>query len=512
MKRFLISVGIASLACIPSFGQDTPAQPERVNDFYRVENIATPKGLAAETGGLAFMPDGRLVACFHRGEVYTYDAATKVWKLFADGLHDPLGIVALSDRQIVVMQRPELTRITDTDGDGAADHFETITDVFGMTGNYHEFAYGPLLNKDGSMLIALNVGSNGAGIRHEVRGQLTPLSTVEARMFSAVPWRGWVLKVSPEGKITPWALGFRSPNGLGFDAEGNLFVPDNQGDWIGSSPLLHVEQGKFYGHPASLAWKEGVSTPPAELPVTELAAMRAPPTMVFPHNLMGNSLTQPLLDSTGGKFGPFAGQMIIGEMNRSRLIRMMFEKVDGQLQGACVPLIDYSGLQKGNNRLVFAPDGSLWVGQTEHGWAGEQGIQRIVWTGQMPCDVVAMKLTREGFDLTFTKPLDSASASLPESYPFARYYYEYHAPYGSKQFDLQTVPVTGVTLSADHRTVSLKLREMVAWRVHELHLDALKAEDGTPVTNPLVCYTLNRLLENTPPQPPPGGSDAKGAP
>ena len=480
---------------------------------YRVENIATPPGLSAEVGGIAFMPDGRLVACFHRGEVYLYNVADKVWTLFAEGLHDPLGVVAVSDREVVVMQRPELTRIRDTDGDGVADDYTTICDDFGMTGNYHEFAFGPVLDRDGNFVVALNVASNGAGIRHEVRGPLNPRSTYSPtnRMYSAAPWRGWIVKITPSGKLTPFASGFRSPNGLGFDAEGNLFVPDNQGDWVGSSPLYKVEPGGFHGHPASLAWKTGETREPAAIPLEELDAMRTRPSFIFPHNLMANSPTQPLLDTTRGKFGPFAGQMLIGEMNKARIIRLIPDKVDGQLQGAAVPFLDGGGLQKGNNRLVFAPDGSLWVGQTDHGWAGDKGLQRIVWTGETPLDVLEMRLTRRGFDLLFTRPLNAAIAAEPASYRVKRYDYDYHAAYGSKQHDLEELEVGTVHLSPDRRRVSLGFSDLIAWRIYELHLDALRAEDGTPIANPLVCYTLNHLLEKTPPPPPPGRETAKGA-
>ena len=45
------------------------------------------------------------------------------------------------------MQRPELTRVKDTDGDGTADEYETVFDGFGMSGNYHEFAFGPAILK-----------------------------------------------------------------------------------------------------------------------------------------------------------------------------------------------------------------------------------------------------------------------------------------------------------------------------------------------------------------------------
>ena len=52
---------------------------------YIVETLSTPPGLHAETGGIAFLPDGRLVACFLRGEVMIYNPETKEWKLFAEG-------------------------------------------------------------------------------------------------------------------------------------------------------------------------------------------------------------------------------------------------------------------------------------------------------------------------------------------------------------------------------------------------------------------------------------------
>ncbi len=63
-----------------------------IGDYYSLENIATPRGLDPQVGGLDFMPNGRLVACFHRGEVYTYDPGQGAWRLFSDGLHEPRGI------------------------------------------------------------------------------------------------------------------------------------------------------------------------------------------------------------------------------------------------------------------------------------------------------------------------------------------------------------------------------------------------------------------------------------
>lgn len=462
--------------------------------YYEVENIPLPDGLIAETGAIGFMPDGRFVACFHRGEVMMYSPKTKKWKRFAEGLHDPLGVLVVNNHEILVMQRPELTRITDTDGDGEADDYQTVTDDFGLSGNYHEFAFGPIADKQGNLYISLNLASNGAGIRPEIRGKYDSLSR-PGRMYSCVPYRGWVMKLGKDGKLKPFAVGFRSPNGLGFDAEGKLYVSDNQGDWLGTSKLFHVEEGKFYGHPAGLIWKEDFPrVVPISLPVAKLDSMRTKESIQFPHGYFANSPTQPVLDNTGGKFGPFSGQMLIGDMDHKYVIRLLMEEVDGAMQGACVPLSFGAKMRIGNNRLVFAPDGSLWVGQNDHGWAGARGIQRISWKGQTLLDVMAMNLTPKGFDLTFTLPVDKETALELANYKFRRFYYEYHQAYGSKQFDVQDVAVKSVVLSPDGKKVSLELAEMKPGYVYELKAGDITSENGNKsLINRLLCYSLNRL-------------------
>lgn len=496
MTRSLVSLLLFLLLSLsgtaPAFALSPTAPGDSISDYYELETIPLPPGLSAETGGVAFMPDGRLIACFHRGEVMTYNPQTKAWKLFAEGLHDPLGLLPVSNSEVLVMQRPELTRLRDTNADGQADHYETVTDGFGMSGNYHEFAFGPLKDKEGNLFISLNLASNGAGIREEVRGQLNELGR-PGRMYSTVPYRGWVMKLTPDGKLHPYAMGFRSPNSLGFDKQGNLFVPDNQGDWLGTSKLYHVQEGKFYGHPSSLVWKPGFNIDPLTLPVSELAQMRTKAAVLFPQNIMANSPTQPLCDITEGKFGPFAGQMLIGEMNFPKIIRLMLEEVDGEIQGACVPFYQNAGLRKGNNRMVFAPDGSLWVGQTDHGWAGDKGIQRITWKGQTPMEILTMNLTPSGFDLTFTQPVDAATASDPKTYDFRRYYYEYHREYGSKQFDVQPIEVMKAQVSPDGKRVSLTLKEMKPGYIYEMTVNGVQATNKNPLINNFVCYTLNKL-------------------
>lgn len=487
---------ITGLGCREDGADDsTPADAS-----YVVETIQTPPGLVPEVGGLDVMPDGRLIGVFHHGEAMIYDPATEEWSLFAKGLHDPLGITALSSREILVMQRPELTRLQDTDGDGQADRYETVTDDYGMSGNYHEFAFGPAEGPDGNLYIALNTASKLASTWDRMRGSYNPEGR-PGRMYSAVPYRGWVMRYHPDtDSLAPFASGFRSPNGLLFDSKGRLFVTDNQGDWLGTSKLFHVEKNEFYGHPQSLVWEEGFEDiQPLDLPVPVLNSMRRRASALFPQGLLANSPTQPIIDTTGGQFGPFEGQLLVGEMNHPRILRVMLEPVDGALQGAVTTLIDSSTvhetlpLRTGNNRLAFGPKGDLWVGQTDHGWPGDQGLQRVRWTGTTPMEVAKMHLTKDGFELMFTKPLREATAQTDSAYQFTRYYYEYHREYGSDRMDEQSVRVTDVDVSPDRRRVSLTLEDLVPGYVYQLDLNGLQSRDGTPVAHPRLYYTLNRL-------------------
>lgn len=468
-------------------------QDTQEHGSYHIESIPTPPGLKSETGGLAFLPDGRLVACFQRGEVMIYNPKTQKWSLFAEGLHDPLGISVVNAKEFLVMQRPELTRVKDTDGDGQADIYETVTDDFGVAGNFHEYNYGPVKDSSGNLFIAISCPAGG-GIRPEVRGRLDT-SGISPVQYSVVPYQGWIMKFTPQGNLVPFAMGFRSQNGLGFDSKGNLLVTDNQGDWVGTSTLYHVKEGNFYGHPASLKWKEGWNKGnPFKLPIGQLDSLRTKAAVLFPHGIISVSPTQPISDNSSGKFGPFSEQIFVGEMNSARIIRVMLEEVNGELQGACIPFIDGMGLRKGNNRLAFAPDGSLWVGQTAHGWPGDVGIQRIVFTGKQPMDVYTMNLTVTGFDLTFTQPIE-ASGLKAENFKFKRYYYQYHSKYGSPRMDTKDIQVTKIKIHPNRKKISLSLESLKPGYVYELSLGSLKSESGDMLANNLICYTLNNLKE-----------------
>jgi hypothetical protein len=472
---------------------------------YRVENIRTPAGIAPEVTAVAFGADGKLYASFRRGYIYALDVATGKWQRFASGLQTPMGILPGKRGEFFVVQLPELTRIVDENGDGIADTYETVSDAWGMSGNYHEFLYGPVRDAAGNFYITLGLASDGGRPRPPVRGEMTARGRAakeprdgfvnKVGHYSPVPFRGCALKISPDGQASVLSCGFRQPNGIVLSPEGDLFATDNQGDWVGTSPLHHLTPGSFHGHPASLNWDPSFQgQDPVETPVEVLQRRRKMPAIQFPQNDMAGSLTQPLFDLTGGKFGPYSGQLLVGEWTYPRLLRADLEKVGGEWQGACFILIEGNGLQKATNRMAFTPDGtSLYVAQTSRIWGSVEGLQKITWMGKVPMDVLHMRVTRTGFDLTFTKPVDPATAGSPAAYSFTHYYYRYHSQYGSPKTDITPAKVTAVSVSEDRRRVSLTLEKLVPGRVYELRPGSVQAADGERLATRLAAYTLNRL-------------------
>ncbi len=468
-------------------------------EAFALSQVEVPAGIDDQVGGLAFLDDGRLAVAFHRGEVFIRQTDGS-WKQFAEGLHEPLGLLPDGKGALIVMQRPELTRLEDTNNDGKADRYRTLWDDFGMTGNYHEFAFGPARGPDGALYVALNLASSGAGVFKEIRGtwseigqasrqQLMSGQTKTAgRMYSRVPYRGCIMRIADGGRGAAelYATGFRSPNGIGFDAQGRLLVNDNQGDWRGSSPLQVVTKGSFNGHPASLVWTPGWDKgDPLALPVDELEKRRQAPGGVFIQGELSNSPTQPAVFPKS--WGALAGQVVFGEMNAARLVRFVGEDIGGVHQGAMIPFLDTKALRNGNHRLAFAPDGALHVGKTHLSWAGNNGIVRIEAPKALPALIESVHLTATGFEVRFTEAIDLASYQVS----LRRFRYLYHVRYGSPKTDEAPLLVRSNILSKDRRTMAIELGEPIREGfIHELSFPGIRSAAGEEILGPVAYYQV----------------------
>jgi len=310
------------------FAQETPKE----EDFFRINKVRVPEGPILEVGGLVTLPNGDLGISTRRGEVYIVENPTSAkpyWRRFAYGLHEILGI-AYKNGALYVAQRGELTKLVDKDQDGKADVYETIY-AWPLSGHYHEYSFGPKLMPDGTFMVTGNVAF---GDEEWWRAE------------SRVPMRGWAMNITEDGKMSPYAAGFRSPAGIG-SIDGQFYYTENQGDWVGSGGLWKVNKGDFMGHPASLRWTNLPNSPvklQSDFFYSQIDERRTKneqgryikpenrvnetfktlfemkkvfpelrlPSVWLPYGILGISSAEPV-KIPANTFGPFAGQILVGD-------------------------------------------------------------------------------------------------------------------------------------------------------------------------------------------------------
>ncbi|MGB6221499.1 DUF7133 domain-containing protein [Haloferula sp.] len=463
------------------------AQAGQQSDYYLREEIPLPENEVMEIGSIALMPDQKVAVTTRRGDLwicegaYADDLSRVTWSKFAENLHEPLGMF-WKDDSLWVHQRPEFTRITDTDGDGRGDQFETISSGWGLSGDYHEYNFGSDPDKDGNVWNVLC---------------LTGSANAKA------DWRGWSMRITPEGKTIPTCSGIRSPGGIGFNAQGDAFYTDNQGLWNGSSSLKWLKPGSFQGNPTGNKYHKLADLPEPPNPesgsriLTERKKFPEliPPAVVFPHGKVGQSPTGIITDQTKGKFGPFAGQVFVGEQTHSQVQRVCLEQVNGIYQGAVFLFLE--DFESGLVPIRLADDGTLFAGGTNRGWASRGSktftFERVRWTGTVPFEIHTITARPDGFELTFTEPVDPDTASDPDSYSMASWTYIYQSGYGSPEVDKTTPKVTAAVVSPDKTRVRLTIEGMVQGHVHQLDAKSVRSSTGEQLWHPTAYYTLNEI-------------------
>ncbi len=489
------------------------------NDYYRLESIVTsqaktksrsknwkpaPDGLALEVSGMTVLDDRRIAVAIRKGEVWILDGVYQsppgkiTYKKFASALHEPLGLLKIGDA-LYTAQRSELTRMRDLDSDGTADEYLAVAKGWGVTGHYHEYAYGPKLDHDGNLWITLNIGLGlkGNHLRRTIRDPKLG--------FRQGLWRGWGMKITPTGELIPVCAGMRSPCGLAANGEGDMFYTDQQGNWVATNTLHHMREGAFFHHAEALASMNQPGSPirdiksvpngvPFPQAVKQMPHLK-PPAVWFPYKKMGQSTTDIMLDESGGKFGPFAGQFFVGEFTQAAMSRVFLEKVNGEYQGACFPF--RFGFASAVLRMAQGTDGSMFVGLSNRGWSSlgtsSYGLQRLIWTGHTPFEIKEMRAQPDGFELVFTQPVDPQTAANPNAYHINSYTYLYHASYGSDEIQRKTLPITGATVSGDGLSVRLKVDGLRELFVHELSADGVRNQAGESLLHRHAYYTLNRI-------------------
>lgn len=435
---------------------------------YRAERYLGPKDnygreMLFEALGLAVAPDGTVVVASRTAGIWRLSGGQ--WQLFAEGLFDSLGVQIEDEHGLVVVagQKPELTRIRDTDGDGIADSYETVTDAFSYHGNYHSYLHGPVRDADGNYLITLNL-DDATHLEFEYRANGKYMGTGGG-------FRGWAARVPAKGGFEPWANGLRSPAGLGFGPDGRLWYSENQGEYVGTSKLFVMKKGSFYGHPAGLVDLPGMTPVSPEIAWEQVWQKRERPVVLFPEGRLANSPGSPLWDTINGKFGAFMGQMFIGDQTQSVLMRVVTETVDGVEQGAVIPFA--TDLESGVMRQVWLPDDSMLIGETGRGWQAKGGrvasLQRLIWDGKtVPPAIHRVSAIAGGFQLQFTVqvPDEVKASALAPAIAVQSWTYRDAADYGSPELDDHNEEISHVELTPDRRALRVFLAKTEQPTIH----------------------------------------------
>ena len=483
-------------------------------DFFKINKLRAPEGTILEVGGLCTMPDGNLAISTRRGDVFIVENPTSTkpfFRKFASGLHEALG-VAYKNGSLYVAQRGELTRLYDSNMDGKADIYETIYS-WPLSGNYHEYSYGPKIAADGSFYVTLNLAFGDAWWSGS----------------SFVPWRGWALHIFEDGKMEPWATGLRSPCGISM-IDDQLFYTDNQGDWVGSGSIMPIKKGAFLGNPGGLVWTN-LPNSPLQLTQQDIFSKINPriefdtkgkrekpenvenekfktlfeikkdvpqlqlPAVWLPHGILGVSNSE-IVKIPKGVFGPFEEQLLVGDQGESKISRVFMETVKGELQGCAWDF--RSGFQSGVLRMSWANDGTLFVGETNRGWgsAGDarEGLQRLSWNTLLPFEMKTVKAMPDGFEIEFTKPVDKKKAANLSAYAVESFIYKYQPVYGSPTQNIQKCPVKGVKVSEDGMTVRIIVGGLRKYYIHKITLDGIREQENSfSLVHPTGYYTLNNI-------------------
>lgn len=468
----------ADAAVATTYAYDVGPRPEALHPSLRAAAIA-PSDFTPRVGGLAWLPDGRLaVATWDRdGSVF----ALRGWdgpreqvevRRIAEGLHEPLGLV-FARGALHVIHKQEITRLVDQDGDDRIDEYRTLSNDWTTTSNFHEFGFGlPAVGQ------WLHFGLSACVMKG---GKSCPVQTRD---------RGRLMRASlATGEVETLATGFRTPNGIAATPDGAILVTDNQGDWLPASKLIRIEPGADYG------WR-----PPGETPDPQRVTS---PTLWLPHNEIANSPTQPLVLTRG----PYAGQILFGDVYNGGLKRAVLEEVAGRWQGAAFHFS--GGLQGPVNRLLELPSGGLVVGEIgSRGNWGElgkpwYGLELLRFEDEAAFEPRRVSVSPTGFEVELTRALAEHVLPAAARFRVEDWFYVPSPAYGGPKHDLRRLAVESVGISRDRRVLSLAVPGLAAGRVVYLRLDpSIRSERDEALWVDEAWYTIHALPTN----------DAKAAP
>lgn len=388
-----------------------------------------------------FLSDGTAMLATMQGEVWRVEGIDETlqnvrWRRYATGLHQALGLVVADDR-VYVLGRDQITELIDLNNDGEADFYRCVNNSFITSPAGHDFI---------------------CGLQHDAQGN-----------FYANSGNQGVLRIPPDGgPVEVVASGIRNPDGLGLTSDGVLTSPNSEGEWVPTSMILEVKPGEHYGYPGP---REG-ETP-------------ALPLVYLPRGLDNSSGGQ--VEVTSDRWGPLKGQLIHFSFGMGTAFLVLRDHVDGQAQGAVVPLP--GDFRSGVHRGRFNPrDGQLYASGMR-GWStytpDDGNFERIRYTGAPAQFPIKYHAVENGVVLTFSQPIDPEIVAKPENRFAQIWNYRYSASYGSREYSIMhpntaghdPLKIRSAHVLSDGKTLFLEIPDIQP--VNTLHL-RLEVDQGQP--------------------------------
>ena len=194
-----------------------------------------------------FFNDGRGAVVSYSGDVWLVEGVGTeymTWSRYASGLNQPMSIEILRDT-IYVFDRLGITRFHDYNDDGEADYYENFSNIADQSMETREWPADMVVDPEGGFYIAKGGALSGG----------PHIGDPTTRGFSrGSQYDGSVLHISEDGRsLEVIATGLRGPF-LGIHPKtGFLTSTDQQGVFVPSTPVYHVQKGDYFGVPSKQA-------------------------------------------------------------------------------------------------------------------------------------------------------------------------------------------------------------------------------------------------------------------
>ncbi len=443
-----------------------------------------PYGAWMQPADIAFMRDGTLVMTTLGGDVWlvsniTDDLKGLVWKRFATGLYEPMGVYvdhSGDTDSIYVTGRDRITKLVDINDDREADFYQNFYDGGNTDPSYHGFVFGLDRDAEGYWYLA----RSGRKINPDR------------------PEQSSVIRIAPDGRSDEvWATGFRHPNGLAVvgpkDGDQMLLVSDNQGEWVPASKQSLIQRGGFYGY-----YKNGESNPDT--------AKFQEPLFWLPHTIDNSSGEAGY--ASDSRWGPLAHRYLHPSYGACRLFYFMPQTVGDTRQAAVValPFFFKSGIMR---TAVNPADGQVYVSGLK-GWdteAREDGcLSRVRYTGTPATMVTGVEVHKDGVLLRFNQPVAQPDANpSPRDISVRQWNYIYSKNYGSPEMSVakpdnrgeDEVPIQSLHVADDGLSLKIGIANLQPVNQMMVNVTGLQDREGNNLGQN-VYLTINAVPQEQP--------------